>query len=114
VEEAMTTPGGVAASRRASRWHPHAETLWDVWSDRIDGGGDWQLGGHAADFDGYGDPVAAAAYAAAGDQGTDPDDRVLLAQWVGFPMSILYWTITRQDLAARRFDRVTVQMHANP
>ncbi|MDQ0384523.1 hypothetical protein J2S54_001343 [Streptomyces sp. DSM 42143] len=94
--------------------HPHAETLRDVWSDRIDGGGDWQLGGHAADFDGYGDPVAVAAYAAAGDRGTDPDDWVLLAQWVGFPMSILYWTITRQDLAARRFDRVTVQMHANP
>lgn len=44
----------------------------------------------------------------------DPDDWVLLAQWVGFPMSILYWTITRQDLAARRFDRVAVQMHANP
>ncbi|MFE0811078.1 hypothetical protein ACFW34_26870 [Streptomyces sp. NPDC058848] len=45
---------------------------------------------------------------------TDPDDWVLLAQWVGFPMSILYWTITRQDLAARRFDRAAVQMHANP
>ncbi|MFE0818658.1 hypothetical protein ACFW40_15315 [Streptomyces sp. NPDC058807] len=45
---------------------------------------------------------------------TDPDDWVLLAQWVGFPMSILYWTITRQDLAARRFDRVAVQVHANP
>lgn len=38
---------------------PHAETLRDVWSDQTDGGGDWQLGGHAANFDDYGDPVAA-------------------------------------------------------
>ncbi|MFC7883058.1 DUF1963 domain-containing protein [Streptomyces sp. NPDC057376] len=94
--------------------HPHAETLRDVWSDQTDGGGDWQLGGHAANFDDYGDPVPASAYPEVGEQVTDPDDWVLLAQWVGFPMSILYWTITRQDLAARRFDRVTVQMHANP
>ncbi|MEU3894797.1 DUF1963 domain-containing protein [Streptomyces sp. NPDC045251] len=94
--------------------HPHAETLRDVWSDQTDGGGDWQLGGHAANFDDYGDPVPASAAPETGDQDTDPDDWVLLAQWVGFPMSILYWTIPRQDLAARRFDRVTVQMHSNP
>ncbi|GAA3953798.1 hypothetical protein GCM10022384_04110 [Streptomyces marokkonensis] len=44
----------------------------------------------------------------------DPDDWLLLAQWVGFPMSILYWTMPRQDLEALRFDRVTVLMDANP
>ncbi|WP_399891273.1 DUF1963 domain-containing protein [Streptomyces sp. BBFR51] len=94
--------------------HPHAETLREVWSDQTDGGGSWQLGGHAADFDDYGDPVAGSADPDDGEPLSDPDNWVLLAQWVGFPMSILYWTITRQDLAARRFDRVAVQMHANP
>jgi hypothetical protein len=29
-------------------------------------------------------------------------------------MAILYWTLTRRDLAARRFDRVHVQMFSNP
>ncbi|MCV2457925.1 YwqG family protein [Streptomyces sp. ICN988] len=94
--------------------HPHAETLREVWAEQTDGGGDWQLGGHAANFDDYGDPVAGSADPEASEELADPDDWVLLAQWVGFPMSILYWTIPRQDLAARRFDRVAVQMHANP
>ncbi|MEU4981579.1 DUF1963 domain-containing protein [Streptomyces sp. NPDC021969] len=94
--------------------HPHAETLREVWSDRTDGGGDWQLGGHAANFDDYGDPVAGSADPDEEAHLADPDAWVLLAQWAGFPMSMLYWTITRQDLAARRFDRVVVQMHANP
>ncbi|MFW6692202.1 hypothetical protein [Streptomyces sp. MAR4 CNX-425] len=94
--------------------HPHADTLRDVWSGQTDGGGEWQVGGHAANFDDYGDPVAGSAYPEEGERTTDPGEWVLLAQWAGFPMSILYWTITRQDLAARRFDRVAVQLHANP
>ncbi|MEU3730028.1 DUF1963 domain-containing protein [Streptomyces sp. NPDC033538] len=94
--------------------HPHAETLREVWSEQSDGGGDWQLGGHAANFDDYGDPVASSAYMEEDEEVPDPDDWVLLAQWVGFPMSILYWTMPRRDLAALRFDRVTVQMQANP
>jgi hypothetical protein len=94
--------------------HPHAETLQEVWSEQSDEGGKWQLGGYAADFDGYGDPAPASAYAEEGGQGPGPEDWVLLAQWVGVPMGILYWTIPRQDLEARRFDRVVVQMYANP
>ncbi|MBO0610092.1 DUF1963 domain-containing protein [Myceligenerans salitolerans] len=101
--------------------HPRAETLRDVWSEQTDGGGTWQIGGHAANFDDYGDPVPASARKDAwdGDPGVPdgfsaPEDWVLLAQWAGFPMAIVYWTITRQDLEARRFDRVVVHMHANP
>lgn len=94
--------------------HPHAETLQEVWSEPSDEGGEWQIGGHAADFDGYGDPARASASHEEGGQGSSPEDWVLLAQWVGVPMGILYWTITRQDLEARRFDRVVVQMYSNP
>ncbi|MER6325098.1 DUF1963 domain-containing protein [Streptomyces coelicoflavus] len=105
-----TTPPDAATLAR----HPHAETLREVWSDQRDGGGGWQLGGHAANFDDYGDPVAGSAEPDDEAPLSDRDAWVLLAQWAGFPMSILYWTITRQDLAARRFDRVAVQMQANP
>ncbi|WP_345588570.1 hypothetical protein [Streptomyces marokkonensis] len=58
--------------------------------------------------------MASAAYAEQDEEVLDPDDWLLLAQWVGFPMSILYWTMPRQDLEALRFDRVTVLMDANP
>lgn len=94
--------------------HPHAETLQEVWSEQSDEGGEWQIGGYAADFDGYGDPARASADPEEGGPGSDPGDWVLLAQWVGVPMGILYWTITREDLRARRFDRVVVQMYSNP
>ncbi len=94
--------------------HPHAKTLQDVWSEQSDEGGEWQIGGYAADFDGYGDPAPASASLEEGVRGTSPEDWVLLAQWIGVPMGVLYWTITRQDLEARRFDRVVVQMYANP
>ncbi|MEU2085141.1 DUF1963 domain-containing protein [Streptomyces albus] len=94
--------------------HPCAETLRKIWDDQTDGGGEWQVGGYAANFDDYGDPVAGSAIPEEGEPFSDPEDWLLLAQWAGFPMAILYWTITRQDLAARRFDRVVVQMHSNP
>lgn len=94
--------------------HPHAETLQEVWSEQSDEGGEWQLGGHAYDFDGYGDPARGSAFQEPGAGHSRPEDWVVLAQWVGVPMGILYWTITRQDLEARRFDRVVVQMYANP
>lgn len=94
--------------------HPHAETLQEVWSEQTDEGGEWQIGGYAADFDGYGDPARASAFPEEGEQWSSPEDWVLLAQWVGVPMGILYWTITREDLKARRFDRVVVQMYSNP
>ncbi|WP_047870389.1 DUF1963 domain-containing protein [Nocardiopsis sp. RV163] len=94
--------------------HPRAETLRKIWSEQSDGGGEWQIGGYAADFDGYGDPARASAFPEEGEQWSSPEDWVLLAQWVGVPMGILYWTITRQDLKERRFDRVVVQMYSNP
>lgn len=94
--------------------HPHAETLQAVWSEQSDEGGDWQLGGHAYDFDGYGDPARGSAGQEPGERDTRPEDWVVLAQWVGVPMGILYWTIPRQDLEARRFDRVVAQMYSNP
>ncbi|MEU2608453.1 hypothetical protein [Streptomyces albus] len=93
---------------------PGPETLRKIWDDQTDGGGEWQVGGHAANFGDYGDPVAGSAVPEEGEPFSVPEDWVLLAQWAGFPMAILYWTITRQDLAARRFDRVVVQMHSNP
>lgn len=100
-----------AATRAA---HPHAETLQAVWSEQSDEGGEWQLGGHAYDFDGMGDPARESADEEPGENFSRPEDWVVLAQWVGVPMGILYWTINRRDLEVRRFDRVVVQMYANP
>ncbi|MEU4388333.1 hypothetical protein [Promicromonospora sp. NPDC023805] len=97
--------------------HPHAETLQHVWSEQSeqsDEGGEWQLGGHAYDFDGMGDPARESADQEPGENYSRPEDWVVLAQWVGVPMGILYWTINRLDLEALRFDRVVVQMYANP
>ncbi|WP_423464716.1 DUF1963 domain-containing protein [Promicromonospora sp. MS192] len=94
--------------------HPWASVLQEVWSEQSDGGGEWQLGGHAYDFDGYGDPARASAHESSGEHRSRPEDWVVLAQWIGVPMGVLYWTITRQDLEAERFDRVLVQMYANP
>jgi hypothetical protein len=98
--------------------HPHADTLQAVWSEQSDEGGEWQLGGHAYDFDGMGDPARESAGHECGEESgkreTRPEDWVVLTQWVGVPMGILYWTIPRQDLEVRRFDRVVVQMYSNP
>ncbi|WP_275004409.1 DUF1963 domain-containing protein [Promicromonospora iranensis] len=94
--------------------HPHAETLQAVWSEQSDEGGEWQLGGYAYDFDGMGDPARESADQEPGENCSRPEDWVVLAQWVGVPMGILYWTINRRDLEVRRFDRVGVQMFANP
>lgn len=94
--------------------HPHADTLQEVWSEQSDEGGEWQLGGHAYDFDGMGDPARESADQEPGENFSRPEDWVVLAQWVGVPMGILYWTINRRDLEVRRFDRVVVQMYANP
>ncbi|GAA1452046.1 hypothetical protein GCM10009602_52520 [Nocardiopsis tropica] len=118
IGDLRLTPGvglpSCAVGDEALALHPHAETLQEVWSEQSDEGGEWQIGGYAADFDGYGDPAPASAYSEEGGQRPGPEDWVLLAQWVGVPMGILYWTIPRQDLEACRFDRVVVQMYANP
>ncbi|MFG3130332.1 DUF1963 domain-containing protein [Streptomyces tendae] len=47
-----------------------------------------------------------------------PEDLVLLAQWTSRIKDLMgatyYWTIARQDLAARRFDRTYVSQFWNP
>jgi hypothetical protein len=95
---------------------PDGPESWEAWSGAI---GDtwptfvpWQMGGVARDHEGWGDPVLGSA--AEVDSVVEPTDWVLLAQWEGFPMATVYWTIPRQDLVALRFDRVLVQMYANP
>jgi hypothetical protein len=103
--------------------HPRAAELREVWQDVSDDDDDdddddefveFQIGGHASDFDGYGDPVLHAAVKDAERRGAAPLEWVLLAQWHGMPMATLYWAIPRRDLAERRFDRVMVMMWANP
>ena len=93
--------------------HPRAEALLEIWSEQSDEGGEWQIGGYAAGFDGYPDPTGAWDPSEGG-RGKGPEDRVLLAQWFGVPMGVLYWTVPRRDLEAHRFDRVVVRIHANP
>jgi hypothetical protein len=73
-----------------------------------------QLGGNAVDHEGWGDPVRGSAAVLADECDVPAEEWVLLAQWEGLPMATVYWTIPRQDLATPRFDRVVVQMYANP
>ncbi|WP_207211729.1 hypothetical protein [Promicromonospora panici] len=99
---ALGRPGGL---ERNDAW---AGAINDTWPTFVP----WQIGGTARDHEGWGDPVLGSA--AELDWAVEPADWVLLAQWEGFPMATVYWTIPRQDLAALRFDRVLVQMYANP
>ena len=101
-------------NKRTLNRHPYAETLQEAWSEQSDEGGKWQIGGYAADFDGYGDPAPASGGLMEAGRGPGTEDEVLLTQWIGVPMGILYWTITRQDLEERRFDRVSAWMYSNP
>ncbi|MFJ8498519.1 hypothetical protein [Streptomyces sp. NPDC093992] len=87
-----------------------------------------QLGGHAEDEDWAEDPSVAAGREAARavargglpapDTDVRPEDRVCLAQWMrgidGLEMSCSSWPVSRQDLAAGRFDRVYATMTWNP
>ncbi|MBE1878057.1 DUF1963 domain-containing protein [Myceligenerans pegani] len=108
-------------TRELEAEHPHARRLMDVWGGIPDtvaperGSGAWRIGGHAFDHEGWGDPARrSAAPDGEPDGWSRPEDWVLLAQWDGLPMASVYWTVTRQDLAARRFDRVVVAMYSNP
>lgn len=94
--------------------HPFAETLQEIWAELTEDSGEWQLGGHADNFDDYGDPARRSASHGPSGARTRPEDWVLLAQWYGVPMGVVYWTIPRQDLESCRFDRVLVQLYANP
>jgi len=41
-------------------------------------------------------------------------DWVRLTQWVGVTLGVMCWTIDRRAPEARRFNRVVVQMYADP
>ncbi|WP_431987097.1 DUF1963 domain-containing protein [Streptomyces griseoflavus] len=110
--------------------HPRARELCDVWTvlphDDIHTG--VQLGGYAADENEVEDPSVAAGREAAraeergerspAEPGVRPEDWVCLAQWEhslrGLEAAFYSWSISRQDLAARRFDRVYATMTWNP
>lgn len=99
--------------------HPHADALREVWEEVFDDVEErapfmeFQVGGYASDFDGYGDPVQDAARREREALGAS-EEWVLLAEWHGLPMATVYWVLPREDLVARRFDRVVVMMWANP
>lgn len=118
IGELRLVPGVGLPSCPVDEWtlnrHPYAETLQKAWSEQSDEGGEWQIGGYAADFDGYGDPAPASGGLMEVERSPGPEDEVLLAQWIGVPMGILYWTIPHQDLAECRFDRVSAWMYSNP
>lgn len=100
--------------------HPRSEQLLAVWLDKgeeIAAPGLLQVGGYAWDEYNEFDPVAAAA-ALAAEQAAGAGDWVLLAQWDpsirGREGTRVHWAIRRDDLAARRFDRVQVGVFWNP
>ncbi|MDW5328913.1 DUF1963 domain-containing protein [Plantactinospora sp. KLBMP9567] len=112
--------------------HPHANELREAWreverdDEESSGWPPLRIGGYASEQDGWGDPVTQSTQTLAhldelGIEGGPvfeerprPDDWVLLAQWDGIPMGSMYWSITKQDMAARRFDRPLVKLWANP
>ncbi|SDG94059.1 protein of unknown function [Sinosporangium album] len=101
-------------------WEPYgSEINATVWN--VDGGGSphdgWvQVGGHANEESMDVNPVESAAIQA-GETG-NLGDWVLLADWIpdikGREGLFLHWVIRRQDLVARRFDRVCVTCFWNP
>lgn len=104
--------------------HPRSEELVEVWEDtrdQIAPEGSLQLGGYADEVDIENDPVAFAVKCAveAGWGGSeDVADWVLLADWQmdvdDYESATVHWVIQREDLAARRFDRVFANFNENP
>ncbi|MFF5345527.1 DUF1963 domain-containing protein [Streptomyces althioticus] len=110
--------------------HPHARELCDVWAMMPRGiiAHGLQLGGYAWDENDVEDPSVAAGREAArrerrgerppADPDVRPEDWVCLAQWIhgldNLEAAFYSWSISRQDLAARRFDRVYATMTWNP
>lgn len=103
--------------------HPRARELCQAWMEVLaddlgpSGPRPLQIDGYAWDHEGWGDPVQSSPYliAATGRAPgwwSRPGDWVLLAQWEGLATASVYWTMTWQDIAARRFDRALVTMYA--
>ncbi|MFJ9860490.1 DUF1963 domain-containing protein [Streptomyces albogriseolus] len=121
---------GALLGREPHPEHPYASELIEVWTE-MPGEGvglGLQLGGYAEDEYGDEDPSVAAGREAARavargelpppDTDVRPEDWVCLAQWIhgldGLEMALYSWSISRQDLAAGRFDRVYATMTWNP
>jgi hypothetical protein len=100
-------------------WAPYRrvhDRLWNVGVHGFPAGGWVQIGGHAKEECIDVNPVESAAIQA--DETGDLGDWVLLADWTpgieGREGFSLHWAIRRQELLARRFDRVEVTMFWNP
>ncbi|WP_431989484.1 DUF1963 domain-containing protein [Streptomyces albogriseolus] len=121
---------GAPSGRVRHAEHPYASELIEVWTE-MPGEGvglGLQLGGYAEDEYGDEDPSVAAGREAARavargelpppDTDVRAEDWVCLAQWIhgldGLEMALYSWSISRQDLAAGRFDRVYATMTWNP
>jgi hypothetical protein len=113
--------------------HPRATELRDVWvweaqapSLVLRANQTWlRIGGYPFGDLGFGDPVARCAYGSKAEErlglrpesseSPRPEDWVLLAEWhphlEDVESAVVYWAITRRDLAAQRFDRVRVTMY---
>lgn len=95
--------------------HPHSEELCAVWSEtvgQIASQGPLWIGGYATDeYQGSDVPQLASG-------ADDPDGPVLLADWHasirGREGATIHWGIRREDLAARRFDKVEATVFWNP
>jgi hypothetical protein len=112
--------------------HPRTEELVEAWESTHDDIAPWgavQIGGYAAEEAMFTDPVADAVSDAvnsvaegrwAGPVSDDPADWVLLADWdagvdvAGWEGAVVHWVIQREDLVARRFDRVFTTFFWNP
>ncbi|WEH43203.1 DUF1963 domain-containing protein [Streptomyces sp. AM 2-1-1] len=112
--------------------HPLCSDLVEVWEDTeesIAQAGPFRIGGYADEEAVEFDPVDIAAEAAAravaagrfeGPVPADAADWVLLADWSsgrhvrGREGSTVHWVIPREDLAARRFERVFATVFWNP
>ncbi|HWG26041.1 DUF1963 domain-containing protein [Actinospica sp.] len=95
--------------------HPRSEELCDAWictADQILRGGVLQIGGYACDeYQGSDVPLLSSTV-------DNPEGWVLLAEWrpqiEGREGATIHWGIRRQDLAALRFDEVSVNVFWNP
>ncbi|GHF19024.1 hypothetical protein GCM10014715_87310 [Streptomyces spiralis] len=111
--------------------HPCAGELIEAWMEVPQGDVTHpgvQIGGYAVDELGELDPAMMAGQLASIEEDagrrpktgaeTRPEDWVLLTQWwhgiQGLEMALFYWAISREDLAARRFDRAFATMTWNP
>jgi hypothetical protein len=95
--------------------HPHSEELCAVWGDtvgQVASQGPLWIGGYATDeYQGWDVPQLASG-------ADNPEDLVLLADWHtsiwGREGATIHWGIRREDLAARRFDKVAATVFWAP